>query len=399
MGKIKEFFVNNKNHIISAVVSVCASLVASLVVVIWNNNGTIARIDQSNSDLNIRIDDVNKRIDDAGVITDTKIEAISKDVKRIDDSISSLSDKIDNLSSSVFRTEGRLFSLTITDDGPLVNAIKELSFQKNSDVYYSGLSFDDEIIATDENNVEYTVKELQNIPFLIYYTEAGKDVFFCGQFDEDSMWTGNCLINVYANGKLEIATEALYSHGDRCVYQQLFPDSDKWVFSSRIDNGDHNSGDTWIYKKYDDIEQTILANHPVSGAMVHPSDISVGEFIPLLSHYHGNTSDGKYNDDSGTAYLISYFEDGYVRLFYTGCFVDGKPDDQSGTAWQIARSQNPDTDYMLYKGIFEGGEQIQGIDEASDWENPLTESKLNEYTSELSYVDELKLDMDYIVFE
>ena len=74
---------------------------------------------------------------------------------------------------------------------------------------------------------------------------------------------------------------------------------------------------------------------------------------PLEGYYAGETSDGLYNDTTGNAYLVKYFENGLTKTIYKGNFVDGQFNDETGKAWYIVKEE--DTEYMYYKGIFHNG--------------------------------------------
>lgn len=52
----------------------------------------------------------------------------------------------------------------------------------------------------------------------------------------------------------------------------------------------------------------------------------------MTQYYVGNTSDSKYNDDTGNAYLIKFDESGNVITLYTGRFRNGQLHDESGDA-------------------------------------------------------------------
>lgn len=59
----------------------------------------------------------------------------------------------------------------------------------------------------------------------------------------------------------------------------------------------------------------------------------------MLKYYSGKTLDGKYNDDSGHAYEVTYDAEGYVKTLYVGRFSNGAFNDRTGTAWDIAYAE------------------------------------------------------------
>ena len=77
--------------------------------------------------------------------------------------------------------------------------------------------------------------------------------------------------------------------------------------------------------------------------------------MTLMTEYVGRTVDGVYNDTTGEAYYISYYEDQTVKTLYQGGFTDGKMEDKSGNAWQIASDRDNRVKYLYYCGVFERG--------------------------------------------
>lgn len=54
--------------------------------------------------------------------------------------------------------------------------------------------------------------------------------------------------------------------------------------------------------------------------------------LNLVEFYHGNTSNGYYNDDTGNAYLVQYNNSNTVKTLYCGNFKDGVFNDNTGNA-------------------------------------------------------------------
>lgn len=79
----------------------------------------------------------------------------------------------------------------------------------------------------------------------------------------------------------------------------------------------------------------------------------------LKNYYKGNTSDGRYNDNTGNAYLVCYDDQGYVLSLYIGQFKNGKYDDMSGNAIEVVfDSSNNINRYFFYKGKFKNGGRV-----------------------------------------
>ena len=89
------------------------------------------------------------------------------------------------------------------------------------------------------------------------------------------------------------------------------------------------------------------------------TDKFVAENDPrMISFYHGNTADGKYNDNTGEAYEVIYNEDGTVKTLYTGGFKDGTFNDDTGNAWDITYFAQ--SGYYYYNtGIFRNGNAVE----------------------------------------
>lgn len=116
-----------------------------------------------------------------------------------------------------------------------------------------------------------------------------------------------------------------------------------------------NEGKTYVYSwDYKQIKNFTLTN-------VKSDDIytaaNFAEKIDgtLKNYYKGNTSDGRYNDNTGNAYLVCYDDQGYVLSLYIGQFKNGKYDDMSGNAIEVVfDSSNNINRYFFYKGKFKG---------------------------------------------
>ena len=355
---------------------------------------------EKTNSLDKRIDEnvatISQRIADSKQESGERFNGIESDLAGIKEDIGKLYASINEISYNLGVAEGKLDIIPLRAEGQIGAAVMSFSYVKNDDVYLSKPSFSEGVVAIGLDDKEYSAKDLQNQPVIIPYLENGQEVFFQGQFNENNQWDGECLINVYEDGVFVIATEAMYDNGKRKEYQQLFPNGNEWVYSKRIDQDTFNGGDTWTYEKITDGKQTISFENPDPADMIRPSEVEYESGADLISHYHGNTSDGKYNDDSGEAYLIEYYEDGYTRLVYQGKFANGLQEDNTGNAWQIARNKVTGTDYMLYKGVFEAGEQTHKDGEVNDWENPLSSTKLKQYTEGKPFEDELHFDMEFI---
>ena len=55
----------------------------------------------------------------------------------------------------------------------------------------------------------------------------------------------------------------------------------------------------------------------------------------LEGFYSGNTSNGQFNDDTSTAYMVKHFSDGTIKTLYVGNFRNGQFNDTTGNAWMV----------------------------------------------------------------
>ena len=250
------------------------------------------------------------------------------------------------------------------------------------------------VIAVGVDGTEYTRETLCEKRIVMSYIQDGKEVFFCGQFNEFGRWNGECIINVYKDNQLVLASSEVYANGKRTYYDQFFIREDKgnWIYSSRTTKDEVNSGDTWEYEENVQIEKKISFDNPDESNMVIPLNMSFNLSSNIISHYHGNTMNGVYNDQTGSAYLVTYFDDNSVKTLYVGGFKNGQFEDNTTNAWYITR--DVDTMYMYYKGIFEKG--VPKNYTSGEFINPISKGKVKELTNELSFSSELKWDYSYM---
>lgn len=280
----------------------------------------------------------------------------------------------------LIQKNGNKSEITINIDRESIEAFSES--QSNIGTIKLPL-FKEYSILLDENGNEHTATDLVERKMIISYIENGQEVFFCGQFDQDIKWDGDCLINVYKNNKLIIATSTEYKNGKQESYHQFFSNNGEWIYAERICEEGYNSGDTWKYAYTKDYLQNISFDDPSESDMLTPSNFRDELCESLTSRYHGYTTDGEYNDSTGKAYLISFSNEGTVKTLYHGNFKDGNFHDDTGHAWYITRDDKKDTDYMYYMGKFIGGHPVN--DENSYFENPISRATFNRLISNKIY--------------
>lgn len=243
---------------------------------------------------------------------------------------------------------------------------------------------DNEIIATIENTgVTFSADELENQPLVLTRVAGPEILVFSGQYDSYNRWNGKCIINVYEDNKLEFIMDAYYEHGELSVFRQVFKDTtsrgdEVWVVSNRINKDGYSTGETWNFLRTEEyIKEFDIED------ISYDDVVSLTKFKTFIkghleSYYNGNISDGYYNDDTGRAYLVKYFEDGTVRMLYQGNFVNGRPNDNTGNAWYLLKEEG--TAYMYHTGEFVDGTCIT-TETKKNFQNYLTKDDINSYLS------------------
>ncbi|MFI3201228.1 MAG: hypothetical protein R3Y54_06860, partial [Eubacteriales bacterium] len=212
------------------------------------------------------------------------------------------------------------------------------------------------VAINNDTNEEYTYSDLQNTKMKLSFKEDGKDIIFYGEINENNYWDGDCAINIYNDGVLELITEALYDDGEMLSYRQVLisnhaVEGKAWTISNRVkeDQGNKGISEQYIYKEVERTEEIILAT---GFAEMQELDIRIG-------YYNGMTSNGMYNDTTGNAVLIKFDENGYVRTLYKGNVQNGEFNDKTGNAWQIVKTDV--AEYIYYNGDFINGERVGSV--------------------------------------
>ena len=305
-----------------------------------------------------------------------EISETKDSIAKIQDSISNKYDKIDerldDLNTEVtilngnYRQDHLLQKASAITVRPSSSLQKGMILSDSLDVYGGVLSTikakpTDLAAVTVYGRRNLSFKELISKTVVVHYKEGNQDVYFCGQYDDNMRWDGNCLINVYHGDKLKIITESTYIDGVLIAYNQVFSSEDdkEWINSSRSVTDNGYWGTTQVYNKEENYTKK-FKDKDVSGRDLFLTQDFIDEFInPEInerkSYYKGYTSNGLYNDNTGKSYLIKFDSDGYVITLYRGNFKDGNFNDTTGNAWEITRnarksSQQKDMKYMYYVG-------------------------------------------------
>lgn len=346
----------NKNNIIESIIAVLIAGALLSFFLLWlnlrdlpkkveesmgNMSENIGTVQSSISEINTEIEDIKQLIEDESTARENKDKDIGD---RIDLLFTALglrpTEKAQNAISHRYVGWGNPY------DDP--NAPNQLRAQT--------------LIAYSEmTNEQYSAQQLSDIRLLLPYQNNGQEVYFYGAFSESGQWTGNCITNVYENDKLTLITDAEYDNGKLLKCKQIFSytlrnGQDVWAFSDRTQEDGFSSGVTWLYERTSENEYT--KSFTMDETTI--DDIFTGDQFrekingQLCAFYHGNISDGFFNDETGDAYMVYFFEDGTVRLLYSGNFKDGTFNDNTGKSWYIVKEK--DTDYMYAKGSFKNGD-------------------------------------------
>lgn len=322
-----------------------------------NLKGGIDKIYGRLNDMQEDVDDMQGDVGSIGSkLAENKLELFEYVDKRINKKFEDIEDDFDKLDDKV----SNIKTVYLLDD-----KMSCLKLEKNEhDMYETeNPSWNDgEIIATDPStNESFSASELADQRILVPYEMNGQNIIFCGQYNKNNHWDGRCVINAYKNGLLTVITEAVYADGVLVKYKQAISDVNTskksvWIISNRVSDGGINSGNSWSYIRKGGYKQKFKLENVSSDDIVSVNEFKKDVCHVLEGFYHGNTSNGKYNDDTGSAYLVKYDSWGYVRTLYVGRFENGVFEDDTGNAWYIVRDEDKNTDYAYYQGVFHNGD-------------------------------------------
>lgn len=367
--KIKKFF----NHPITA--TVIGALILSFIGYI---NGFLALPEKVSN------------IEEQSTETQNQMNKIQDSVDSVDSDISDLRERIAKLEGI---NEGLIVQL-LTSSAEVQNTFSE------DNLHTAGPSWDsNDIIALDVNTGEkYYASELIGENILTMYEEDGYEIVFYGQYNENYHWNNTCLTNTYLNGQLVFAMEGFYDDGELREYRQISSESvgesntKVWTLSKRTVNDNINSGISINYYRENEIQKDFEKENLQIENIKWIGDLEKQISGEMEGFYYGNTSNGKYNDDTGNAYLVKYAKDGTVRTLYVGNFVDGGFSDNTGEAWYIVK--NDKTNYMYYKGTFANNSPAN--DKNSEFKNNLTIEEIEKLISDYSFKCDLTWYKEYL---
>lgn len=361
--KIKKTFHNGKQ----VVSHIASGLLGAVGIAIFNIFAGYAALPGNVSELSEQMPVVSKNIAD-----------LSVRLNIIGSSFIALNEKSNNHQYNIefimdYLTQNSALKVNIAND---VSLQAEINY---NEIYLEQPKWSrSDVIAFDfASNKAYTAEDLESVPLLIPYMENNQEVYFFGQFNKNNHWDGRCLINVYEHEKLIAIMEALYTDGELIEYKQVQSESingkNVWIVSDRKREGSYNSGETCIYEREHIPSKNFTINTAEAKDIYDIEDFLTTTDTSLISYYFGNTSDGKYNDETGHAFLIKYAEDGTILTLYQGCFKNGSFHDNTYNAWKIARNPNTGAEkYLYFKGVFQNGNSKEDNKSITEYEIPLS---------------------------
>lgn len=326
-----------------------------------------------------------------------------------------LPERIDNLEDRIIALETNNLNGTEKDSNINIdiNINKKLRLLKNFTINTNNVSVElscvlanppwssnDIIVKNEDNGEEYTGSQLANQKILLPYRTDNEEMYFYGQFNENNQWDGNCIINTYRDGNLIMIMEANYDNGNLLDYKQVIHfqtlDGIKvWSVSERENKDGYTCGDSWNYIFEEEYKQNFEFDNVVVDNIIDIEKFKSTINTPLYGFYHGQTSNGYYNDTTGQAYYIKYFDNDtfgvdypVIQTLYQGNFVNGKFDDHTYNAWYITREDN--TTYMYYKGCYENGEAFHTDSSKDEFINYLTHEQIEEILDKYNFSEYLE---------
>lgn len=353
-------------------------IVAAVVaLILWNVSILIINIPADN----------NNKVNDLKVIQ-TELAGLSESVDGLDikyndviERLTRMEAKSEFYGNDIDKLDDKLFNLlTLNQNG--INALISPN-EKN----LVGSSIESSvIIATDEKGKEFRAGELINRTIFLTYNDNGLDSYFIGKYNENFHWDGECLSHSYDGDRLEGIMESVYNDGNLISYKQVIPyenNGKTWYVSEKVSSNGVNFGNTYIYERKEDYLRDFSINNAAIEDILTYEDFVKTIDTPVIGFYHGNASEGWFNDDTGEAYRVSYMKDGTVNWLYHGKFKDGERIDNSGNAYIIKYDNGS---YKYYKGVCKG-------DELND--NSIYDSITVEEIENLIYNDEFECELKW----
>lgn len=384
----QESSINVRQILVTSAISSLASLLIMATIGIINFRvNTERNVGSIQSKLDSIKDEMKKDRDDYEEV----IQSINGDIGVINSRMIDIGERVAKLEGQVASVKNMkanpVFAQSLIIDPSSLVFLKDDSVVLSQPIAYS--QEEGKVVLADELIDQRTIYT---------YNDGNNQVVFCGQYDDEGRWDGNCIINVYDNEKHLIRIlDGDYLQGQLINYRQVLSDDsrdgDIWLVSDRIVGQSSNHGATWKYKRDDYITLDCDISE-LSEDKIYDVDKFIQTLdILIIEYYEGDTSSLLYNDNSGKAYLVKYFTDNqdkynkYVKTLYVGCLSDGQFNDHTGEAWYIVKDTN--TEYMYYKGGF-----TDGNPDGHEVEIPLSLDRINEIIQQSDVEFDCPLDWD-----
>lgn len=317
------------------------------------------------------------------------IEDISNKVDDLTDSVRSIDNQLLNVESRVKNVESRVLPAIHIDEGEL-NPGSFAAVVPNTVSMVTASYASDTYVGRDSAGRDYTVKDITGRPVLLTYSDSGLEVYFYGQLNKENHWDGFCVTNAYQkDGSLYSISECNYDDGKRTSFKSFYQTNDnntEWIYTDRVCKEDGNFGISQKYSIKNAFKREFQPDAIQADDMLYINDAlaKINEKV-LLSYYHGWTTDGSYNDTSGTAYYLRYDGEGRIKRFYVGGFKNGIFHDQSGNAIELVHDGNR---YFYYKGTFTNNvrdeDEIRYVDQ-EEIQKIIQDTKIN-FEIELNWI-------------
>lgn len=327
---------------VGGVISIAVTIVLTAISASWIISGNITSLNKDVKSINTKLNTANSEI---------------KEMKEYLYSDGGVKDQLGELSNNMDSITELLNITAIKANVTTEEYINSNVSVVDNNISNSTSSFSaDTCIGTDSEGKAYIAKDLIGQTILLTFDQGDKETYFLGQYNNKYHWDGYCVINTYTDGVLNGVSESNFDDGNRLNYESFYlsDNQGEWIYTDRDCKEDSNDGISIRYKLDYDKQKNFTLTNARASDIIYVENLASYDNKEVLSYYVGSTSDGVYNDNSGDAYLVRYNEDGFVNVFYKGCFQNGSFDDTN--AVEIVFDSSNDR-YFLYQGTFVDGKR------------------------------------------
>lgn len=327
---------------VGGVISIVVTIALTAISASWIISGSITSLNKDVKSINTELNTANSEIKEMK-------EYLYAD-GGVKDQLGELSNNMDSITELLNITA---IKANVTTEEYINSNVSVVG----NDISSSTSSFSaDTCIGTDSEGKAYIAKDLIGQTILLTFDQGDKETYFLGQYNDKYHWDGYCVINTYTDGVLNGVSESNFDDGNRLNYESFYlsDNQGEWIYTDRDCKEDSNDGISIRYKLDYDKQKNFTLTNARASDIIYVENLASYDNKEVLSYYVGSTSDGVYNDNSGDAYLVRYNEDGFVNVFYKGCFQNGNFDDTN--AVEIVFDSSNDR-YFLYQGTFVDGKR------------------------------------------